>query len=353
MRIPRFGLALSMMAALPLAALAQAPKAEPAKPGADRPAAAKPAKPPKADEVLATVNGDKITRLDVLQFLSNFPRTPGEDQLHYEIAVNQLINTKLITQFLKQQKVSVAKEEIDQAITQQEEKLRKSNSSLAAVLADSNTSMDELRARIGESLQWRNYLKTRASDSELRKYADRHRDVFNGTLVRASHIQINLPEKAADADVAKAKQKLETIKKEIEDGKIQFADAANKYSEAEDNVAQPSGGDVDWFPRRRLSEPFAAAAFKLKKGEISDPVRTEYGLHLIEVTDRRDGADFQFERIKSRIEEVFAEDLQKDIVVKMRDDPATKITINPMPADLFPKIPTAADAAKPAEAKKE
>ena len=140
------------------------------------------------------------------------------------------------------------------------------------------------------------------------------------------------------------------IKKEIESGKITFADAANKYSEDPANKEQPTGGDLRYFPRKKYTEPFSAAAFALKTGAISDPVETEYGMHLIQVTDKKPGTAVDLKRYKEKILNQFAVDEQNRIVEEMRK--TAKVDVQPMPADLFgpPAATSPATATPPATA---
>ncbi|MDB5351934.1 MAG: parvulin-like peptidyl-prolyl isomerase [Planctomycetota bacterium] len=294
----------------------------------------------KLNEPLATVNGEKITRAQFLTLISQYPIPPGSEQSAYTTGIDLLINTRLLTQFLQQNRVPADTAEIDKIIDEQRKSFTENGTSLEAALADSNTTIDQMRETIKTTLQWREFVKKTATDSTLKAYMEANKDVFNGTQVRASHIQLNLEPTATAAQKAAAKEKLLKIKKEVESGTIGFADAANKYSEDPSNKEQPSGGDLRWFPRKVFSEPFSAAAFSLPKGKISDPVETEYGMHLIQVTDRKDGGPVQFERFREKILNQYAVDEQNRIVAEMRKK--AKIEIKPMPSDLF--------AAKPADA---
>jgi peptidyl-prolyl cis-trans isomerase C len=164
-------------------------------------------------------------------------------------------------------------------------------------------------------------------------------DVFSRAEVKASHILIKVDAKAKPEEKEKARQKLLAIKKEIASGKISFADAANKYSEDEGNKEQPSGGNLGFFPRKGVFiEPFAKAAFAMKEGEISDPIETEYGLHLIYVVQKKPGETVAFsEDLKPYILEAFADELQDKL--KESERKTAKIEIKPMPPDLFRLIP--------------
>ena len=319
---------------------APAPKAQAPKPS--------PAAKAKLDQVLATVNGDPVTRGQFLQFINQYQINPGSEATAYTTALDILINTKLLTQYLDEKKVVVANDQIEKIVAQQRKAASENNSSLESMLADSNMTLDQMRDTVRASEQWRTYIEQTAKDPQLEAYAQANPDVFNGAQVKASHIQINLDEDATDAAKQAAKDKLVAIKKEIASGAITFADAANKYSEDPTNKEQPSGGDLRWFPRKRFTEPFAKAAFALPVGGVSDPVETEYGMHLIQVTDRKDGNLPPLAQNRERVLNQFAVDEQNRIVTDMRK--AAKIDIKPMPTDLFAPAPAPASAPAATEA---
>ncbi len=100
--------------------------------------------------------------------------------------------------------------------------------------------------------------------------------------VRASHILLKTAGKKEDEVKAKAEQ----ILKELKAGG-DFAALAKKYSEDEGSAKQ--GGDLDFFGKGRMDPAFEEAAFELKPGEISDVVKSQYGFHIIKVTDKKAG----------------------------------------------------------------
>jgi peptidyl-prolyl cis-trans isomerase C len=309
----------------------------------------------KREEIVATVNADKITRGQLIQLLGQYNIPDGTQKTAYTTGLDILINTKLLTQFLTENRVKVEQAEIDKIVDEQRRAAAEGGTSLEKALADSNYTIEQVREQIANTLQWGKFIENAATDKALDEYMKANPDLFNGTIVKASHIQINADESASDADKQKAKEKLLQIKKDILAGKITFADAANKYSEDPVNKEQPSGGDLKWFKRDRFMESFGATAFKLKKNEISDPVETAYGIHLIQVTDRRDGKLPTLEQIKERVKNQYAVERQNAIVAEMRKK--AKIDIKPMPADFFgpPTAPPAttypkakADPAAPA-----
>ncbi|WP_435006383.1 peptidylprolyl isomerase [Tundrisphaera lichenicola] len=310
-----------------------------------------PPRPAILDQVLATVNGETVTRGELYQHLNSAGIPPGaiSEQEMYRVGLEGLINFKLVNQFLAKQKIAVTEKEIDQEYKSLEEALKKDGQDIGVALAAAGISKAQVREEMNKKLRWRNYVNAVATDANLKKYVSDNKDVFNQTQVRASHIVLRVEPSAPAAEKEAVKQKLLAIKKEIDANKISFADAANKYSEDDGNKASPSGGDLGYFLRKGQFEPkFSNAAFELKKGSISEPVETPFGYHLIQVTDRKEGTPIDYEQKKLSIQNEYAMELQERIVDQERK--SAKIDIKPMPDDLFPKAtpPGASPAATPA-----
>jgi peptidyl-prolyl cis-trans isomerase SurA len=111
--------------------------------------------------------------------------------------------------------------------------------------------------------------------------------------IRASHILINYYNNQKQIDSAGAKLLADSVLTLLRNG-ASFEDLAKKYSD--DPGSASKGGDLGYFERRQMVIPFDEAAFKLKVGEISDLVQTNYGYHIIKVTDRQAYPDFESDR---------------------------------------------------------
>ncbi len=278
-----------------------------------------------------------MTRGELIEILSRYPISFDDRETAYRQGIDNLVNTKLLLMFLSRQRIAVPAEKVDEELERLKQKLKSEGQDLATALLQSNKSMDDVRKTIEERTRWQEFIRTKATDAELRRYVANHRDLFRGTQVRASHILISVEPTASETDKQKARQKLASIKKEIEGGTLTFAAAANKYSEDPANTGG-AGGDLDYFSLNSgMVEEFTDVAFKLRKGMISDPVETPFGFHLIQVTDRKEGKEPDFEQNKPYIFNQFAADLQKEIVTAQRK--GAKIDIKPMPKDLFPPAP--------------
>ena len=111
--------------------------------------------------------------------------------------------------------------------------------------------------------------------------------------IRASHILIELKPGFTSEDSSKALEKIKSIKEKIELGE-DFAELAKEFSE--DEGTKNLGGDLGFFSRRMMVQPFDEAAFNLEVGQVSDIVKTQFGYHLIKVTDKKSIRSFEEEK---------------------------------------------------------
>jgi parvulin-like peptidyl-prolyl isomerase len=293
---------------------------------------------------------DQVTKGELVNFLSRYPIPANENrEVIYHDAVDSLVNTKLLTIFLNRQKITVPAGKVDEELARLEQQLKADGRDLATALLEDNTSLDMVLKDLENRIRWSEYVKAKATDAELRRYAAANRDLFSGTQIRASHILLRIEPDAPAAEKEKVKQKLLDVKNQIETNKLSFGAAANKYSEDPANSGG-AGGDLDYFTLSSGFIPeFTDVAFKLKKGTISDPVETPYGYHLIQVTDRKEGRPMDFDQNKPYILQIFAGELQKNLLTEERK--RAKIEVKPMPKDLFPAAPTPTPTTAPASTK--
>ncbi len=343
----RSGLSASLVLGALAAATAQA-QSPPATKGT-APAPARSATPPaNLKQVLATVNGEPITRSDLLDLVVRYQVPLGDAEQRkqvYDDGIDTLANTKLINQFLARQKIEVSNQKIDAEIERLKSDLKAEGQDLATALLQSGKSIDDVRSELANVQRWMDYVKLKGTDAELKKFAENNKDLFSNTQVRASHILLKAEPDAPKADREKVRQRLLQIKNDILAKKYTFAQAANKLTEDE-RKAEGDGGDIGYFAKNGgILEEFADAAFKLKVGDISDPVETGLGYHLITVTDRKEGPKFDFEAKRDLVLRTYSMELQKQILSV--EKAKAKIEKLPMPADLFP---AAAEPSTPAGA---
>lgn len=138
--------------------------------------------------------------------------------------------------------------------------------------------------------------ETEVTDAEIEAHYNQQRETRykNPERVRASHILI----KAENRSDAEALAKITEIKKEIDNG-LDFAEAAKKYSEDDSNKAR--GGDLGLFPAGRMVPEFSEVAFSMPAGGISDPVKTQFGYHLIFKKEQLPEGYTELEAVKNSI----------------------------------------------------
>lgn len=141
------------------------------------------------------------------------------------------------------------------------------------------------------------------SDEALQQYFRDHRAEFVAREEREMrHVLIAIAAGAGDEDVARAQAKADDLLAQLRGG-ADFASVAQENSD--DPGSAQSGGDLGWVERGLMVAAFEDAAFALPKGELSDPVRTEFGFHIIQVTDVRGGSDASFADMREKIEAAY------------------------------------------------
>ena len=142
--------------------------------------------------------------------------------------------------------------------------------------------------------------------------------------VRAEHILIAINDKQDDAAALKKAQKLYAQAKK---DKKAFAALAKEHSD--DPSAVDNSGDLGFFVREAMVEPFANAAFAMKKGEISQPIKTSFGYHIIHVLDQRKAGVQSFDAVKEQLineqKRVFKDAKRDEIVSKFRSSSEIKV----------------------------
>ncbi|MFW6054702.1 MAG: SurA N-terminal domain-containing protein [Thermodesulfobacteriota bacterium] len=144
---------------------------------------------------------------------------------------------------------------------------------------------------------------------EIETYYRENKDQFvRPEEIKAAHILIEISENAPEEEVAAAEQKIKQIAKRIEQGES-FSQLAREASEG---PSADQGGDLGWFERGSMTESFEETAFSLEPGEVSDPVRTRFGLHLIKLEDKRPAGAEPLSEVKGEIRSWLAEDKAAD-----------------------------------------
>jgi peptidyl-prolyl cis-trans isomerase C len=285
---------------------------------------------PEESKPVAVVDGTQITMAEVEAVVkmagpSPTPLTDAQKKQMRMEAVAMLIDDILMQQFLRKNGPPVDPHELNKKIAELEESLKKQNKTMQDFFKETGQSEAQLRVNILNMLQWNAFVKQRISDDDVKRYYDENKDYFDRVMVRASHIVTRLSPNASDSEREAVRAKLKAMHDEIVSGKLDFAEAAKKHSQCS---SAPNGGDIGYFPRKMaVEEPFARAAFSIKVGEVSDVVQTDYGMHLIKVTDRKPGQPSDFNKVKDEVREMCMEEIRMALLAQQRKSAHVEINL--------------------------
>jgi peptidyl-prolyl cis-trans isomerase D len=169
----------------------------------------------------------------------------------------------------------------------------------------------------------RNRTTVSAEDIQ-RSYEDNKQQYSTPEQVRASHILL----KTEGKDDATVKKQAEDLLAKVKAGE-DFAKLATEYSE--DDASKVKGGDLDFFPKGQMVPEFDKVAFSLKPGEISDLVKSQYGYHIIKVTDKKEATTKTLDEVRAQIEDQIKWDRAQTEAQRIADDVGKSLK---KPADL-------------------
>lgn len=248
-----------------------------------------------------------------------------------DTVLEQMINTEVIYQQAKKDNLLPSEEEVNKQFKEfqkevKDDKIYKQNMKKLGITDEDIKKEQEIGIAIKNYKD--NFFKNaEISNEEMKKYYDDNKNEFYKDEVKASHILIKTIDEnnneLSDKKKEEAKKKAEDILKKIKSGE-EFAKLAKEYSE--DGTAS-QGGDLGFFTKGEMVPEFEKAAWELKPGEVSDLVKTQYGYHIIKVTDKVD-KQLSFDDVKDTIKDMLLnekfnkniEDLVKEAKITRKED---------------------------------
>lgn len=232
--------------------------------------------------VVATVNGEKIERMEVLNFIQTLPENTRQMPIGqlFPAALDQIITAKVI-----EENTSNVRLDNDPEVQKQ---------------------LEEARKNIVRNIYVQKQVDERLTDERLQKaYADYKANFPDVEEVKAAHILVD------DEKLAKS------LIQKIEGGE-DFATLAKENSK--DNTAE-NGGDIGYFAEGEVVEEFAKAAFETPVGEITHkPVKTQFGYHVIKVEDKRQRPAAEYDQVKPFLEAEMRRVILSELVSQWRND---------------------------------
>jgi len=280
-------------------------------PDAVAPAAAAPATPAvELKDPVAKVNGEAITKAQLDEAFNAAVEssgakaadlTPDQKLSGYRQLLDELIMDKLVS------KAAAGVEVSDDEVNAEIAKIKKqfpSEEAFAAQLKEAGQTPEKLTSSLRTMLQQQRWMKSQVKeqaigDDDAKKFYDSNQTEFqNPDTVKASHI-LFLVNKEDSEDVVKQKQAAAVKAAERAKKGEDFTKLAKELSE--EPGAKESGGDLGFFSKDRMVPEFAEASFKMAPGDISEPVRTQFGWHIIKVTDKKPAGTVPFDQVKEQI----------------------------------------------------
>jgi peptidyl-prolyl cis-trans isomerase C len=290
---------------------ASATSATPAGAAAPQAAAVKPV-PAQLPEVLATVNGEAITKVDFDRAVQTLERQNGKavppDQRDrvYRQLLEQLINFRLLIQETKARMVTVADSDLDARMAQIRSQFP-TEEAFTQTLQQQKVTREQLRADARSELMVTKMLqaevepKVSVTPAQVQDFYDKNPARFKQPeRVRASHILLRLPDQADAAAKTAIRARAEDVLKQVRAGK-DFADLARQFSE--DPGSAPNGGDLNYFQQGQMVAPFDKAAFSMKVGDVSDVVETQFGFHIIKVVDKQPERTVPLDEVRQQVQQ--------------------------------------------------
>jgi peptidyl-prolyl cis-trans isomerase C len=285
-----------------------------ATPATPAPPAETPVKPVPAQlpDVVARVNGEAISRADLEMAVSEIEARAGQpmpaDQRDRVLraVLDQLVGYKLLVQETAARKTTVPDAALEARMGQIraqfpsdevfQQQLQQRKTTLAKLRDDTRASM-----QITAMLQAELDAKTKVTPEQVNDFYVKNPAAFQqGERVKASHILVRVQANADAAEREKARVKATGILADVKAGK-DFAALAKEHSDDPGSGAQ--GGDLGFFERGQMVPPFEQAAFALAVGQTSELVTSDFGFHIIRVTDKQAGRTQPLADVQSDIEQ--------------------------------------------------
>lgn len=308
------------------------------------------------DRVAAVVNNEIITLGEVMKRASaDLQRadqeTPPEERAkkHQEITLKVLdgiIDERLLDQELRESKIVIEDKQVDLGIQEVMKRYNFTAEQLSQAVANEGLSLSDYREQMRKQLGRYQLMRekvsklVKVSDSDIRSEYDRMaRDEGKEIEVHVRHIVVSVSDKAPQAEVDKAFVTANEIAVEARQQGVDFAELAKKRSQGS---SAADGGDLGFFRRGAMVPAFEKVAFTLKPGEVSDPVRTAVGWHVIKLEERRAVGLLPLAELKPQIEEKLrreqGERASAQYVKSLRQSAVVDIKLGPPPQTAEKKL---------------
>jgi parvulin-like peptidyl-prolyl isomerase len=282
--------------------------------------------PPPLPDPVAVVNGEPIHPKDLERVASALLATNGrnlseltdaERKKAFRSVLDDMITDKLVAR--QSATVAVPDLEVEKRLGDLRTQY---GQNFDAEVKKSGQTVDQIRRNIRTQIAQQQWIEQqiapdiKVTPEEVEKfYKESPPNRFDAPeMVRASHILVAVRRDAPPEDVLAAENKINDLAARVKKGES-FEALAKQYSD--DPNAKDTSGDLDYFSRERIMPEFADAAFKLKVGEVSAPVRTQFGFHLIKLTDRKPAHTATLDEARDQIAAYMQDEKRRVAITKV------------------------------------
>jgi peptidyl-prolyl cis-trans isomerase SurA len=267
------------------------------------------------DRIVAVVNQEIITFSEIEKWSRPFlQEIQTEDRLErrermqgvFRKILDRIIDEKLIEQEARKSGIRVTSKEIEGAIEDVKQKNKINQEEFEKILAAEGLTLEafkkELERRILRTKFVTSAVKVeqKAGEKELIEFFQENVNQYRvNASYRPAHILFLVSQEATPEQIQGIRKKSQRVLERIKEG-ADFAEMAMAYSE--DNASRKEGGDLGYFKKGELLPALEKEAMGLQVGEVSGPIRTELGFHILKLLDRKGGTPPPFEEIKERVQ---------------------------------------------------
>jgi len=250
-------------------------------------ATAAPGRAETLNRIVATIDGDPITQIELERYAEMARKRPGGDQVIDEKRIlDELILDKIIQKQVELLGLKASDQQIDNYIESIRARNNLSEEQLMEALKQQNMTWDQYRVQVRADIERANLInreirnKVNVSPEEVERYYKAHLDEYGASQkMNARIISFVVPKDASDADKAAIRSKAEEVQKLAADGG-DFAKLAKEHSQG---PAAEEGGDIGEIEPDEMQSEFAAAARKLEPGQVSPLIVTSDGFHILKI----------------------------------------------------------------------
>jgi parvulin-like peptidyl-prolyl isomerase len=269
--------------------------------------------------VAATVNDEPISsgevRTGMQVVLQGRQVAPATVPLVEAEVLAQLIDRRLVEGRLRKAGLSMSADQVAAAAKQMRLQMEQQKVVWQDYLNERHLTEAAFKEQLAWNLIWDKFLQSQLTDAILESYFDAHHQDYDGTEMRVSHLLLRPQRSAHPEEAARLIERARQLREDISSGKITFEAAVKKYSAG---PSREHGGDLGFIPRHGLMlEPFSQAAFQLKPGELSQPLITPFGVHLIRAEEIKPGSK-KWVEVRDQLRKPASQELYNEIAHEER-----------------------------------